>query len=85
MKAQKAISMIAAENGVTVKEVREEIQKAIDEGMKSTDPKAMELWKNCPKKGDKPTPEELIEYISEIVKKDSRFVSSKKKNSTPLN
>ena len=53
--------------------------------MKSTDPKAMELWENCPKKRDKPTPEELIEYISEIVKKDSRLVSPKKKNSTPLN
>lgn len=71
MKAKKAISKVAAENGVTVKEVREEIQKAIDEGMKSTDPQAIELWKNCPKKGEKPTPEELIEYISEIAKRDS--------------
>lgn len=68
MKAKKAISKITAENGVTVKEVREEIQKAIDEGMKSTDPQAIKLWKNCPKKGDKPTPEELIEYIAKIVK-----------------
>ena len=74
MKAKKAISKVAAENGVTVKEVREEIQKAIDEGMKSTDPQAVELWKNCPKKGDKPTPEELIEYISKIAKHDSQHL-----------
>lgn len=71
MKAKKAIKKVAAENGVTVKEVREEIQKAIDEGMKSTDPKAIELWKNCPKKGSKPTPEELIEYLTKILEKDS--------------
>ncbi|MBD5140255.1 MAG: hypothetical protein HDT25_02395 [Ruminococcus sp.] len=71
MKAKNAISKVAAENGVTVKEVREEIQKAIDEGMKSTDPKAIELWKNCPKKGEKPTPEEVIEYISKLAKQDS--------------
>lgn len=77
MKARKAISRIATENGVTVKEVREEIQKAIEEGMKSSDPQAIELWKNCPKKGEKPTPEELIEYISKIAKRDSRHMSCK--------
>lgn len=71
MKAKKAIIKVAAENGVTVKEVREEIQKAIDEGMKNADPQVIELWKNCPKKGDKPTPEELIEYISKMAKRDS--------------
>lgn len=71
MKAKEAISKVAAENGMTVKEVREEMQKAIDEGMNSTDPQAMELWKNCPKKGDKPTPEELIDYIAKIV--EGRF------------
>lgn len=77
MKARKAISRIATENGVTVKEVREEIQKAIEEGMKSSDPQAIELWKNCPKKGEKPIPEELIEYISKIAKRDSQPFSSK--------
>lgn len=71
MRAKKAIIKVAAENGVTVKEVREEIQKAIDEGMKNADPQVIELWKNCPKKGDKPTPEELIEYISKMAKRDS--------------
>lgn len=71
MKAKKAIIKVAAENGVTVKEVREEIQKAIDEGMKNADPQVIELWKNCPKKGDKPTPEELIEYLSKMAKGDS--------------
>ncbi|MDE7279489.1 MAG: hypothetical protein K2N26_07175 [Oscillospiraceae bacterium] len=48
MKAKNAISKLALENGVTVKEVRAEIQKAIDEGMKSTDPQAMEMWKKVP-------------------------------------
>lgn len=45
--------------------------------MKSSDPQAIELWKNCPKKGEKPTPEELIEYISKIAKRDSRHMSCK--------
>lgn len=77
MKSRKAIGRVAAENGVTVKEVREEIQKAIEEGMKSSDPQAIEFWKNCPKKGEKPTPEELIEYISKIAKRDNRHMSCK--------
>lgn len=63
MKSRKAIGRVAAENGVTVKEVREEIQKAIEEGMKSSDPQAIEFWKNYPKKGEKPTPEELRIYF----------------------
>lgn len=64
MKARNAISRIAAENGVSAAEVRKEIQKAIDEGMKSSDPKAIEFWRNFPTKNKKPTPEEVIEYIS---------------------
>lgn len=71
------INRIAAENGVTVKEVLKEIQKAIDEGMKSTDPQAVRLWNNCPKKGDKPTPEEVIEYISKIAKEEADAYSEK--------
>ncbi|MDE6763293.1 MAG: hypothetical protein K2J73_06410 [Oscillospiraceae bacterium] len=69
MKAKNAISKLALENGVTVKEVRAEIQKAIDEGMKSTDPQAMEMWKKVPRKGERPTPEEFIDYAAKKVRK----------------
>ncbi len=64
MNPKKALQLIAAENGCSVAEVRREINKAIDEGMKSTDPKAMELWASIPRKGDKPTPEEVIKAVS---------------------
>ncbi len=68
MNAKKAIVETAKQNGVTLKEVREEIQKAINEGMKSSDPQVTEMWNRIPKKGEVPTPEEFIDFISKKVR-----------------
>ena len=37
MNAKKALRKVAQQEGISVSEVRKEIQAAIDEGMKSTD------------------------------------------------
>ncbi len=67
MNAKKAIAETAKQNGVTIKEVREEIQKAINEGMKSSDPQVTEMWSKIPRKGEIPTPEEVIDFISKKI------------------
>jgi len=68
MNAGKAIAETAKQNGVSVNEIREEIQKAINEGMKSSDPQVKEMWKNIPRKGEIPTPEEFIEFITKNIR-----------------
>ena len=69
MKAKNALQKVARQEGVSVSEVRSEIQSAIDEGMKSTDKSVQAYWSKIPCKGAKPTPEEVINFIAKSVKK----------------
>lgn len=48
--------------------VRREIEIAITEARKSTDPKARAFWKTVPHKGEQPTPEEVIVYLAGMTK-----------------
>lgn len=69
MNVKNALQAIADREGVSISEVRKEIQAAIDEGMKSTDKSVQEYWSKIPRKGMKPTPEEVINYIAKSIKK----------------
>lgn len=69
MNVKNALQAIADREGISVSEVRKEIQSAIDEGMKSTDKSVQEYWSKIPRKGVKPTPEEVINYIAKSIKK----------------
>ncbi|MCM1024468.1 MAG: hypothetical protein NC395_10480 [Prevotella sp.] len=64
MKAKNAISKIALENGMSARELIEIMQSAIDEGLSSGDPAVIKLWEKVPRKGEKPDPEEFIDYIA---------------------
>jgi DNA polymerase elongation subunit (family B) len=64
----KAITKLAAEKGISVKEVRREIQIAIDAGMANQDPNVQAYWKKMIESGVKPTPEDVIEYIAKQAK-----------------
>lgn len=68
MKAKNAISKLAMENGMSARELIEEMQKAIDEGMNSSEPTVIKLWEKVLRKGEKPTPEEFIDHISENMR-----------------
>lgn len=68
-KIQKALKKIAERDGVSVAYVRTEIQKAIDSGFDNPDPKAQAEWKKIPYKGERPTPEEVISYEVEKLKR----------------
>lgn len=65
--AKKAIKKIAAEEGITEDEVREEIQKAILAGYMN--PVTRNMWNKVFGKNIIPTPEEFIVKIGKIVTK----------------
>ena len=67
--AENAIRKIAIREGVTVEYVRKQIQIAMINGLCSTDPKVKAFWDAVPCEKDVPTPEELIIYISETIKR----------------
>ena len=66
-KAKKALKKLAKQKGISEKEVRREIEIAIEEAMKSPEPQEQAFWKSIPHKGEQPTPEEVIAYIAEMV------------------
>lgn len=69
MKVNRVLAEIALKNGVSVAEVRREIQAALDEGMKSPDPNVQAYWNSIPRKGDKPTLQEVITHLANQIKK----------------
>lgn len=67
MKANKALQVIALKHGVSVEEIRKEIQFAIDEGMKNSNPQIQAYCNSIPRRGNKPTPEEVIVHITKSM------------------
>ncbi|MDR1409600.1 MAG: sporulation initiation factor Spo0A [Oscillospiraceae bacterium] len=61
---------IAAEHSTTVEEVRREIEAAIQAGFNNPDPKVQAQWAKIPRKGDIPTPDELITYVVRQAKQN---------------
>ena len=71
-KEYKILEKVAKQNGVSIEEVIKEITLAIDIGMASADPAAQKHWADMPKKGEKPTPEEAISYLTKKIKSDMK-------------
>ncbi|WP_195465116.1 hypothetical protein [Faecalispora jeddahensis] len=67
-KANRALKKLAKQKGISERAVRQEIEIAIQEAMKSPDPQAQAFWTSIPHKGEQPTPEEVIAYIADMVK-----------------
>ena len=70
--ATKAIERIAKENHTTVEEVRLQIKVSMINGLVSSDPKIKAYWRSIPCEGDIPTPEELIAYTADVVRRQRR-------------
>lgn len=68
MSGEMAIKMLAKRNGTSEGEIRREIQRCIDEAMNSADPTAQAIWKTIPRKGERVTAEELIEWAAKRVR-----------------
>ena len=58
------LNQIAEREHTTAEAVRREMIAAMDDAQKHCDPAVKELWNSIPRKGDKLTPEELIEYLT---------------------
>lgn len=67
--AENAIMKIAEREGVSAEYVKKQIQIAMLNGLCSTDPKIKAFWDAVPCEKVIPTPEELILYISETVRR----------------
>ena len=65
---------IAEKYNTTPEEVYEEMQKAINAGFDDPDPAVQAEWKNVTLKGDRPTPEEVIDYAVKKLKGNYNFV-----------
>ncbi len=62
-KLDKIIEEVAKANHTTAEEVRREMQAAMETGQASSDPETQKIWRSIPRKGEKLTLEEFIEYM----------------------
>jgi len=65
---KRAIEKVAQKHGISVAEVRKEMELAIEAAMANPDHTAKEFWDKYIKSGRRPTPEEFIVYIANKVK-----------------
>lgn len=61
------LAKIAKNHGVTVQEVRKEMEAAMEAGQRSEDPKVREIWDRIPKKDQVLTLEEFVDYLIQRV------------------
>jgi len=71
----KAIKQIARTNGVSIADVRREMEIAIDTSLYNPDPEIQAFWEPYIRNGQKPTPEEFILYMAKKVKSDNHFLT----------
>ena len=64
-KADRILKKIAAQNGVTVSEVRREIELSLKAGMDNPDPAVREKWNSISTDGQLPSPEEALSYLED--------------------
>lgn len=62
-----ALRKVAEENGVSFEEVRREIQAIIDDLYNSDDLEIKNKWRSITETGQKPTVEQVIEYLTAKV------------------
>jgi len=67
-KAKRAMRQLAKEKGISVAEVRREIEIVLEDVRNNPDPAIQEKWKAIPCKGEYPTPEEVITYFAKTIK-----------------
>lgn len=60
---EKCFKKVAKQNGISVEEVKSEIQSAIEIAMLNPDPAIREQWNQIPHKGETVSPEEIIAYL----------------------
>jgi hypothetical protein len=59
------LEVVAKEQGVSLDEIRGEIELALRQAQENSDMEMQAQWAKIPRAGEKPTPEEVILYLSE--------------------
>lgn len=67
-----ALRQVAQNNGVSLAQVIQEIDKLIEEAMHSDDPAVRAQWEQIPREGAVPTAVEVMVYLSERLADDMR-------------
>ena len=62
------LKKVADQYDVPAAEVRREIDDAIETGMADPDPAIRKIWEAIPRKGSKPSAEELIAWVVDQIK-----------------
>ena len=71
-KVERSLKKIAKQYGVSVEEVRRDINLAAITAKENPDPKIQAFWDSIPSKSDNPTPEEVVAHIAGIVDKKNK-------------
>lgn len=66
--AERAIQELAIQEGKSVEYIRSQINLAMLSGIFNPDPQVQENWKRIPCKGEVPTPEEMITFLTAHAK-----------------
>jgi len=70
IKMEDIFNQIAKRHGVTAAEVKRDIEAAIEAAWESDNPKVRAFQKEIPAAGKKPTPEEMIQFLTERIIRD---------------
>ena len=71
------LERIALENHTTPDDVYREMQKAINVGFEHPDPRVREFWQQFTYKGARPTPDDLIFDIVQMLEKGNGALPKK--------
>lgn len=66
---KKVLRRVAKKYGVSVREVKREIELALKEGQGNPDPAVRAMWASIPSKGELPNAAETITHIADKLKK----------------
>ena len=58
------LETVAEEQGVSLNEIRDEIELALRQAQENSDAEMQAQWAKIPRAGEKSTPEEVILYLS---------------------
>lgn len=66
-KAHRALVKTAQMNHTSVESVIQEIDEAIALAIATADPAAREFWRKIPHSGERPSAEEVVAYLGEVL------------------
>lgn len=71
-KVDKTLRQLADREGLSLEEIRAEIQLAIDAAYDNPDPKVRKEWAKVPFEGERPTAEDVILYVTRQMEEQKK-------------